>query len=61
MHDGGTAGRRPPDRGRIQEIIAVHAVKADNIMAQALQVSRDRSTHVTAMPGDQNTHDSMIC
>lgn len=54
VHDGGAAVRRGPDRGGIQEIIAVGAVVADNVMAQVLQVSRDRAAHVTAMPRNQN-------
>jgi hypothetical protein len=29
-------------------------------MTQALEVSRYRGTHVTAMPRDQNPHDPMI-
>ncbi|MDX6416635.1 MAG: hypothetical protein QOG28_1255 [Trebonia sp.] len=60
MHDGGAAVRRAPDRGRIQQIVAVNAVIADDIMSEALQVSRYRGTHVTAMPRDQNAHDPMI-
>jgi hypothetical protein len=60
MHHRGAAIRRELDRGQIQEIIAVDAVEADNLMAQALQMRRDRGTHVTAMPSDQNAHDSMI-
>jgi len=60
MHHGRTAVRRPPDRGEIEEVVAVDAVKADNIVAQAFQVSRDRGTYVTAMPRDQNAHESMM-
>ena len=56
MDHGGAAIRRELDRGQIQEIIAVDAVKADNLMAQSLQMSPDRTAHVTAMPGDQNAH-----
>jgi hypothetical protein len=60
VHHGGAAGRRPPDRGRIEEIISVDPVKTDNLGAQALQERRHRGTHVTAMPGNQNAHDPII-
>jgi hypothetical protein len=43
-----------------QQIIAVNAVITDDVMAQALQMSRYRGTHVSAMPRDQNAHDPMI-
>jgi hypothetical protein len=60
MHDGGTPVRRAPDRGKIQQVIAVNAVIADDIMTEALQVSRYRGTHVTAMPRDQDPHRPVI-
>jgi hypothetical protein len=60
MHHGGAAVRRTPDRGKIQQIIAVNAVIACDIMTQTLQMSRYRGTHVTAVPGDQDAHDPMI-
>jgi hypothetical protein len=60
VHDGGAAVRRAPDRGKIQQVIAVNAVVADDIMTEALQVSRYWGTHVTAMPRNQNPHDPMI-
>jgi hypothetical protein len=60
MHDGGAAVRRASDRSEIQEIVAVNAVIADDIMPEELQVSRYRGTHVTAIPRDQNAHNSMI-
>jgi hypothetical protein len=60
MHDGNAAVRRAPDRSDIQQIIAVDAVITGDIMAEAPQMSRYRGTHVTAMPRDQNAHDSMI-
>lgn len=37
-----------PDRSRIQQVVTVKAVKTDDIVAQALQMSRCRGTHVTA-------------
>ena len=60
MHHGGTAVGRTPDRSRIQQVMAVDAVITDDIVAQALQMSRYRGTHVTAIPRDQNPHDPMI-
>jgi hypothetical protein len=39
VHEGGAAIRRARHRGRIQEIIAVSAVKASDIVAEALQMS----------------------
>jgi len=60
MHHGGAPGRRPPDRSRIKEIIAVHPVKADDLMAQPHQKRRDRPTHLPTMPGDQNPHEPII-
>jgi hypothetical protein len=41
-------------------IIAVSAVKADDIVAEALQVSGHRGADITAMPRDQNPHGSII-
>jgi hypothetical protein len=61
VYDGGAAVRRTPDRGKIQQVIAVDAVITGNIMAQVPQMSRYLYTHMTAMPGDENTHDPMIC
>jgi hypothetical protein len=60
MHHGGAAADRAPDRSRIQQVIAIEAVITDDIMTQALQMSRYRGTHVTAIPRDQNPHDPMI-
>jgi hypothetical protein len=60
VHDGGAAVRRAPDGGKIQQVIAINAVVADDVMTESLQVSRNRGTHVTAMPRDQNPHDPMI-
>jgi hypothetical protein len=60
MHDSGAAVQRAPDRSGIQEIVTVDAVIADDIMTGALQMSRYRGTHVTAMPRDQNAHNPMI-
>ena len=56
MHHGGAPAGRAPDRSRIQQVIAVEEVITDDIVAQALQMSRYRSTHMTAMPRDQNPH-----
>jgi hypothetical protein len=56
MHNGSAAVRRAPDRSGIQEIIAVEAVEAGDVMAEARQVIRYRGTHVATMPGDQNAH-----
>ena len=56
MHNRGAARRRTPDLGKIQQIHAVHAVKADDVMAEALQMASDRDTKVAAMPGDENAH-----
>jgi hypothetical protein len=60
MHDGGTAVGRTPDRGEIQEIIAVGAVKADDIVAEVPQMTGYRPADVTEIPCDQNPHGSMI-
>jgi hypothetical protein len=60
MHDSSAPIRRAPDRGGIEEIIAVDSVIADDLMAEALQMSRYRGTHMTVMPGDQNLHNPMI-
>ena len=60
MHDRGASRRRTPDLGEIQQIHAVHAVKADHLMAEALQMASDRDTNVAAMPGDENAHATMI-
>ncbi len=57
MHHGGAVVGRAPDRSRIQQVMAVDAVITDDIVAQALQMSRYRGTYVTAMPRDQNPHD----
>jgi hypothetical protein len=57
---GGAPAGRAPDRRRIQQVIAVEAVITDDIVTQALQMSRYRGTHVTAIPRDQNPHDPMI-
>lgn len=56
VHDGGAAGRRAPDRGVVQQVVAVNAVVTDHLMAEAFKVSCYLGTHVTAMPGDQNPH-----
>ena len=56
VHYSGTAVRRPPDRGEVEKIVAVAAVKTGHFMAKAGQVSRYVSTHITAMPGDKNPH-----
>jgi hypothetical protein len=60
MHHGAATFGRTPDRGRIKQVIAVEPVKTDDSVAQALQMSRYRGTHVTAVPRDQNPHDPMI-
>src|ERR1700735_1484054 len=60
MHHGGASSRRAPARGQVKEVISVGPVEADHDMAQALQMSRDRGTHMTAMPSDQNAHNPMI-
>lgn len=39
MHDRRAALRRAPDLGQIQKIHAVHAVKADHVVAKALQMT----------------------
>jgi len=56
VHDGGTAIRRPLDRGEVQEIVAVAAVETDYLMAKALQVGRYLGSNVPALPGDKNPH-----
>jgi hypothetical protein len=60
MHHGAASFGRTPDRDRIQQVIAVEPVKTDDSVTQALQMSRYRGTHVTAVPRDQNPHDPMI-
>lgn len=60
VHHGGAAAGRPPNRSRIQQVIAVEPVVTDDIVTQAFQESRYRGTHVTAMPRDQNPHQPMI-
>ncbi len=60
MHHGGAPAGRTPDRSRIQQVIAIKTVITDDIMTQALQMSRYRGTHVTAIPRHQNPHDPMI-
>ena len=60
MHHGVAAAGRAPDRSRIQQVLAIKTVITDDIMTQALQMSRYRGTHVTAIPRDQNPHDTMI-
>jgi hypothetical protein len=60
VHNGGAAVRRALDRGKIQQVSAINAVVADDIMTETPQVSRYRGTHVTAIPRDQNPHDPMI-
>jgi hypothetical protein len=60
MHHGRAAAGRAPDRSRIQQVMAIEAVITDDIVAQALQMSRYRGTHVTSIPRDQNPHDPMI-
>jgi hypothetical protein len=49
-----------PDRSEIQQIHAIHAVKAGYIMAEALQMPSDWDTNVAAVPGDENAHATMI-
>jgi hypothetical protein len=51
---------RPPDLGEIDQIHAVHAVEADYVMTEALQMANDRDTNVAAMPGDEKAHATMI-
>ena len=60
VHDGGAAVHRPPDRGKVQQVIAVDAVITGDIMAQLPQMSRYLYTYMTAMPSDENAHDPMI-
>ncbi len=60
MHHGGAAAGRPPHRSRIKQVVAVEAVITDDIMSQALQMSRYRGTHVTAMSRNQNPHGPII-
>jgi len=60
MHYGGAAVGRAPDRSRIQQVVAVEAVITDDIVAQVLQMSRYRGTHVTSMSRDQNPHGPII-
>jgi hypothetical protein len=57
VHDGGTAIRRPLDRGKVEKIVTVATVITDHFMAKAFQVGRYMGTHVPAMPGDKNPHD----
>lgn len=60
MHHGGAAVRSAPDRSGIQQVVAIDAVKADDLMTEERQVLRYRSPYVTAMPRDQNAHYPMI-
>jgi hypothetical protein len=59
-HNRAAARRRMPDLSTIQQIHAVHAVKAGHLMAEALQMPSDCDTNVAAMPGDENAHATMI-
>ena len=58
MHHGGTAVRRAPDPGMVEQVIAVTTVEAGHLMTEAFQMSRYDGAHVTAVPGDQNPHSS---
>jgi hypothetical protein len=60
MHHGGAAVRSAPDRSSIQQIVAIDAVKTDDIMTEERQVLRYRNPYVTAMPSDQNAHHPTI-
>jgi hypothetical protein len=60
MHNRGAARRRLPDPGEIQQIHAVHTVKANYLMTAAHQMASYRDTNVAVLPGDENAHASMI-
>jgi hypothetical protein len=60
MHDRGTAHRRTPDLREIQKIHAVNAVKANYLVAEALQMTRYRSANVAAVPGNEDAHATII-
>jgi hypothetical protein len=60
MHDGGAAVRRALDRGKVQEIITVSAIKASDIVAEAFQMTGHRAADATAMARDEDAHESMI-
>jgi hypothetical protein len=60
MNHGGAAVHGPPDRREVEEVVAVGAVEAGDIVAQVLKVSPYRGADMTAVPGDQNAHCSII-
>jgi hypothetical protein len=60
MDDRGAPLDRTVDLGDVQQIHAVHAVKASDIVATAPEVISYRSADMTAMPGHQNAHTCMI-
>jgi len=60
MHHRGAPAGRAPDRRRIQQVVTIKAVITDDVVAQVLEMSCYRGTHVTAMPRDQNPHVPMI-
>ena len=57
-HPASTAVRRPPDRGEVEEIVAVTPVKADHLMANGQGSSGKplRGHPRAALPGNQNPH-----
>jgi hypothetical protein len=60
MHHSGTTFDRAADRTRVQQVIAVEAVEASDIVANTLQVRRYRGTYMTAMTSDQDPHVPMV-
>jgi len=50
------AVRRLADLCQIEQIRAVSQVEAGHLVAEAFQVSGDRSAYVPAVPGDKNAH-----
>jgi hypothetical protein len=47
---GARRRRSPPDRGGVQQLIAVRAVEAGDVVPEAPQAGGDRGARVTAVP-----------
>ena len=60
MHHSRATFDRAADRTRVQQVIAVEAVEAGDIVAKTLQVRRYRGTYMTAMTSDQDPHVPMV-
>jgi hypothetical protein len=59
VHDSGAARRRVPQPSGIEDVHAVGAVEAGDVVAESGQVAGHRITYVTAVPGDQDAHGSV--